>query len=142
MKALHAAARAAAILFFFTAGLALAGNYSDHYSRQSASQSSANTAIKYGGTYGQAGTNAVNNRDNWEVPNAAGTGAKKEMTPEEKARLKEQMDKTDRMIRNMYENPVTFGPSGTSYGNGQDTDRLIQQSDDLIRRIENDPMLR
>ncbi|MEW5733496.1 MAG: hypothetical protein AB1921_01505 [Thermodesulfobacteriota bacterium] len=122
---------------------AAAGNYSDHYSRKDAAQGSANTAVQYGGTYGQAGTNAVNNRDNWAVPGPAGTGDGKGMTPEEKAKVQELLDKTDRMLKNMVENPVTFGPSGTTYGSPpQDTETLIHQSDDLLQRIENDPMLK
>jgi len=120
--------------------------WSDHHSRQSYGNNSASTTLKYGGTYGQAGQNYINNRDNWAVP-GGGTGAGRPapMTPAQQAEYNRLMRNTDRMLNNIYNHPHHFGPQPGGQMNPQqryEYERTIQQSDDLMRRIENDPLLK
>lgn len=116
--------------------------WSDHYSRKSSAQSSSSTTLKYGGTHGQAAHNYMNNRDNWQVPNAAGqSGQPSQMTPEQRAEYNKTMQKTNRLLDNIYNKPHQFGPQSKSMSADQkaEYDRVMQQSNDLIKRIENDP---
>lgn len=119
--------------------------WSDHHSRKSSAQNSASTTLKYGGTYGQAGRNYINNRDNWKSPNSAGKGNRSsQMTPEQRAEYNRLMQKTNRMIHNIYNEPHHFGPQPGQMSPAQRTEhnRVMQQSEDLIKRIENDPLLK
>jgi Txe/YoeB family toxin of Txe-Axe toxin-antitoxin module len=142
------------ILLSVVAGLIVPGflmatpvmaEWSDHHSRRSSAQNSASTTLKYGGTYGQAGQNYINNRDNWKVPNRAGSGNRRsQMTPEQRAEYNRVMQRTNRMIHNIYNKPHHFGPQPRQMSPSQKAEynRRMQQSDDLIKRIENDPLLK
>ncbi|MBU1168716.1 MAG: hypothetical protein KKD44_04040 [Proteobacteria bacterium] len=121
--------------------------YSDHYSRQSSAQNSANSTLNHGGTYSQAGQNYVNNRDNWKVPNSTDTGqgsGEAEMTPEERAEYNRTMKKTNNMLNKMFNEPHHFGPQPTpmSPNDAANMDATMQRNEALIKQIENDPLLK
>lgn len=119
--------------------------WSDYSARKSAAQNSANTSLKYGGTYSQAGRNYINNRDNWQVPDGTVEGGRSaEMTAEERAEYNRVRQNTNRMLNNMYNQPHNFGPQPRPMSVDEKTefDRSMQRSDDLMRQIENDPMLK
>ncbi|MCD6273472.1 MAG: hypothetical protein J7K30_11685 [Deltaproteobacteria bacterium] len=119
--------------------------WSDHYSRKSSAKNSASTTLKYGGTYGQAGQNYINNRDNWKVPKKTGQGDQKsQMTPKEKAKYNRIIQKTNRLLNDIYNKPHQFGPHQKQMSSDQKAEynRVMQQSADLIKRIESDPMLK
>lgn len=119
--------------------------WSDHHSRKSSAQSSSSTTLKYGGTHGQAAHNYINNRDNWKVPNGTGQGGQEsQMTPEERAEYNRVMQKTNRLLDNIYNQPHHFGaqPKQMTPDQKGEYDRVMHQSNDLIKRIENDPMLK
>jgi hypothetical protein len=120
--------------------------WSDHHSRSSSANNSASTTLKYGGTYGQAGRNAVNNRYNWKVPGSGGQrgrASQSQMTPEERAEYNRVMQNTNRLLNNIYNKPHHFGPQPRQMtpGERENYNRVMRQSDDLMKRIENDPLL-
>ncbi|MDY6904369.1 MAG: hypothetical protein SWH61_06760 [Thermodesulfobacteriota bacterium] len=126
-------------------GTAMAGGYSDHAARQSSANRSANSTLKYGGTYSQAGRNYINNRDNWSTPAAPGQASQgKPMTEEEKAEYQRLMQKTDNMLNSIYNTPHHFGPQPRQMTADEkaNMEQTLQQSNDLIDQIENDPLLK
>lgn len=132
------------MILFLMNGTASAA-YSDHYSRKSSAAGSANTTLKYGGTYGQAGRNYINNRDNWSTPGPVIRGNRRTpTTAKERTQSRQLINKTNNMIKSIYGKPNRFGPWPQNIGRGQKRQigQTIQQSNDLIQRINNDPRLR
>ena len=147
MKSLHYSTGCVLLAIIFFAGTACAGGYSDHHSRKSSASGSSARTLKYGGTYGQAAQNYINNRDNWKVPSAGGTGQtgqKAQMTPQQRAEYERAMQQANRILNNAYNRPANFG-TGTrqiSTGQQQQINRAINNADSLIDRINNDPLLK
>ena len=92
-----------------------AGNYSDYHSNRSSGQTSSSMTLKYGGTYSGAGQNYMNYRYGY------GTGQ-----------------------NTHYYSPQGvpgYTPQPMTPQQRRDMNKAMQEADDLMNRIQNDPTL-